>query len=265
MMQFYHPVTNGELENATQLRERFLGNLLAIMGDTRLLWTPKAADTTGATDESLNARAITWDATVASRLSALGLGYAQSFNGSSQYGTIADQANLSFGNGTTDQAFSVVVLANVTDTALTRVLVSKWAPSAVREWNFRILTTDTLSLTLEDQSAAVAPVRTSNSAITQGTPTLYGATYDGTGGATAANGIILYQNGLSIASTATNNASYVAMEDTTAAVEIGTQDTHTANFLDGSLALVGVCAGVLSAAQMWAIKKLVNAFFGLSL
>lgn len=48
-------------------------------------------------------------------------------------------------------------------------------------------------------------------------------TYDSTGGATAANGIILYVDGSAVDSTATNEADYVAMENTAIKVRIGSQ------------------------------------------
>ncbi len=48
-------------------------------------------------------------------------------------------------------------------------------------------------------------------------------TYDATGGSTAADGMILYVDGIAIAASATNNVSYLAMEDTTVHTRIGGQ------------------------------------------
>ena len=254
------------LESKTQIRERFLGNLLAIVGDARLLWTPKSTDTTGSTDESLNARAITWDATVASRLAALGNGYGQSFDGAANYGTTPDQANFSFGNGAADSSFSLLALANVTDTANGRDLVSKNGATNA-EWTYRITSADKAALFLTDQSVGTSPHRDTDAAITQGAWALFGVTYDQSAGsgATAANGITHYANGLPVASTATNSGTYVAMENLAAQVEIGSDTTHSANFFQGSLALIVIVAGALTAQQHWAVKRLVNAYFGLSL
>ncbi len=250
----------------TEVREQFLGNMLAILGDTRLLWTPKGSDTTTSLDESLTGRTMTYDATIASRLSALGLGYAVTFNGTSQYASTPDTANLSFGNSTVDQPFSIVALVNVTDTAAARDIITKFAGATSGEYAFRVAAGDTLVLAVYDDSTDVQPVRTSNAVITQGSWVLFGATYSAaTGGATAANDMTLYQNGVVIASTATNNASYVAMEDTTNVVEIGAALAHTANFFNGSMALVAVCQNNLDASDHWAIKKLVNDYFGLAL
>lgn len=50
-----------------------------------------------------------------------------------------------------------------------------------------------------------------------------GATYEGTGGVTAANDIKLYTAGVLVSSSATNEANYVAMENTAATVTMGSQ------------------------------------------
>lgn len=250
----------------TQMREEFLAELLVLAGDTRILWLPKATDTTTSIEESLTGGTFTYDATIAARLSPLGLGYSVSFNGSSQYASRPDAANLSFGTGAADSAFSIVAVANVTDTAGARDIIGKLSGGTTGEWQFRVNASDKLVLSLVDASAAVAASRSSDAAITQGSWGLLGATYTAaTGGATAGNDITLYQNGVAVASTAANNASYVALEDTAAAVELGTTATHTSNFFSGSLALVIVCQKNLTASDHWAIKRLVNAYFGLAL
>lgn len=244
--------------NSRWLRKR----LLPILGDTRLLWMPRPGDaTTALTTETSAGRVVTYDATVAARLSSLGRGYAQTFDGAANYGTTPDTADLSFGNGTTDQAFSIVALANVTDTAASRRLVAKNAASN-QEWVFGIGGSDLLTLLIGDQSAGVSAFRLANGAATQGSWRLFGGTYDGTGGATAANGMTLYQDGAVIASVATNDAGYVAMENLAAAVEIGSDTAHTANFMQGSLALVAVCAKALTAADHAAIFAVCRRYFG---
>ena len=64
------------------------------------------------------------------------------------------------------------------------------------------------------------PYRLSDDALTEGWH-FVAATYDSTGGATAANGIVLYVDGVAVDSTAHNEATYVAMEDTATKVRIG--------------------------------------------
>jgi hypothetical protein len=260
------PLRGASLESKAQLRERFLGNILSITGDTRVLWTPKPTDTTTSLDESLTGRTLTADATMAAQLSALGNGYARAFNGSTNYLTTPDAADLSFGTGAADLAFSIVVLANVTDTAAIRQILSKNDGASNIEWSLRINAADGLDLFIFDQSAsATSCSRASNAAITQGSWHLFAATYSGVGGASAGNGITLYQDAAVIASTATNSGTYVAMENLAAAVEIGSAVVHTLQFFPGSVALIALVAGVLTQSQLWAIKRHANAFFGLSL
>ena len=158
---------------------------------------------------------------------------------------------------------SLVALINVTATAAQRDIVVKFdAAGTLREWAFDVDSADKLVLNIFDESVDIIASRTSDSAITMGSWRVFGASYDGTGGATAANGITLHQDGVVIASTATNNASYVAMENLALVVEIGSQNVGAANFFDGSMALVAVCAGALTTAKHLAITHLCRRFFG---
>ena len=134
-----------------------------------------------------------------------------------------------------------------------------------REWVLEVQADDTLAFRVRDDSAATLATRASDAVITQDAWHLFSATYTAaTGGATAANDMTLYQDGAAIASTATNSGTYVAMENLTAPVRIGTR-SDGASFFSGSMALVVISAVALSASDHWAIKKLVNSYFALSL
>ena len=208
-------------------------------------------------------RVWTPDATMAGQLAPLGRGATRVFNGTSRYLTTPDTTDLSFGNGTVDSPMSIVALVNMTDTAATRTIVSKWnGTGTVREWQLHISTADILVFNVFDESSASSAQRVSNAVIAQGAPHLFAATYDATGGATAMNGAVLYQDGAAIASTANNNATYVAMENLTAACEVGSLNAHTANFADGSLSMVAMFTGVLTAARVAAITDLCRRFYG---
>lgn len=248
-------------------RRQFITQIKEVVPSIRVLWAPNRYDGTLAyTDEATGPRAITWDANVSGRLTKQGHGYLQTFDGAANFGSAPDTADLTFGNGVTDSAFSIVALANVTDTAAARNLLAKWnATGSQREYVFNVASTDVLVLNLRDEALAVTPFRASDAAITQGSPHLFACTYDGTGGATAANGIVLYQDAAVIASTATNQATYVATADKTGALEFGAQTAGTASFMAGSMGFALVCAGVLSLAQMVQIKGLCNTYFGLAL
>lgn len=239
---------------------------IAGFGNARLVVTPRSGDTTTTIDLSPSGRIVTWDGDISSRLTRSGRGWFQSFNGTSQYGTMPDAPSMSFGNSLVDSPFSGVVLANITDTAAYRVMLAKYNFGAGNpEYAFQIRDTDdALMLLLADKSTGNTAVRASSAAITQGSPRTFHWSYDGGGGATAGNGIVLLQDGATIASTATNGASYVAMEDTSAAPSIGAL-ADGLSFFAGSIGFAAVFAGYLSPAQHRQITVTANEFFGLSL
>lgn len=245
-------------------RNRFIGQLLSILGDTRLLWTPLPTDTLTSTDESLNARTFNWNATIAAQIERLGLGYAVTFDGTTDYASVIDAAGLTFGTGTADVAFSIVALILSTNTASAKQILSKNDNAAQQEWEFSLGSTELLNVKLFDESAGVAAQRSSNAAITLDAWTLLGMTYTAaTGGATAANDITLYENGVVKASTATNNAGYVAMEDKSSPVGLGMYiPSAPALFFPGKMALVALCQKALTANEHWAIRQLAQGHFG---
>lgn len=250
-------------------RQRYLADIMAIVGagNLRFLVVPALADTVTSTDLSPNARTVTHNATIAARLTAQGFGYGVSENGTDQYATIPDAADLSFGNGLVDLPFSPIVLANITNTAAQRDLLTKRSTGAGnREWSFHIASTDVMSLAVTDESAGVSASRSTDADPGAAAIKLLGATYNGAGGAAAADGITMYVNGASVASTASNNASYVAMESLATNVGLGVRaDGTPANFFSGSLYMAMLVQAALTAAQHLAIKNRTNDFFGLSL
>lgn len=230
-------------------------------------YAPRVGDTTTSTSFDTNARVITHDADISSRLVAKGVMAQQTYSAaSSQFATFPDTASMSFGNSINDAAVTFLTLANVTDTAAQRVFLSKWdSGNAALEYLWLIGATDRLQVVFRDQSAGVNVVRSSDAAIPQGSWHLFGMTYDGRGGATAADGITLYVDGAVVASTATNDPAYVAMENLSEPPCIGALSTHTAGFMEGSLGLQLVYTSALSLAQMSSVKALVNAGWALAL
>lgn len=240
-------------------RRRFLGSVREIVPDIRLLWTPNLGDGVAVLDDSPYRHTINWDANVAGRITPQGDGYLQSFvSASSNVGTVIDKDAFSFGTGAADSAFSLVTLANVTDTAAARVLAAKWQAAA--EWLFYLTAADLLLFQLMDQSVPASPFRTSNAAPTQGALKFLAATYSAaTGGATAANDVTLYQDAAVIASTATNVGTYVAMENTNTILEIGA--TSGVSFLDGSMGFLLIAGGALGLGKLTDLKTAQNRYF----
>lgn len=145
------------------------------------------------------------------------------------------------------QGFSIGGLLNVTDTAAIREVLSK-DRGTDSEWQYRIGSIDTLECFIFDESNGTNCSRSSNSAVTQRLPVSLIVTYDGSGGATAADGMALYESGQIIASTATNNASYVAMENLDNEVELG--DRNEALFFSGLMAALFFTHRTLSAVEV---------------
>lgn len=246
-------------------RAAFASRINQIVGAANVvrLIVPAKADTTTTTDLSKNAATCTWDADISSRLSQQGLGYKQTFaSASSQYGNMPDAAELSF----TDDIFSIVTVANVTDTAASRQLLNKYRSDAVNaEYQFAVDAGDTLSLYLRDHSTSATAYRSSNAAITMGATHMFSAVCTGaSAGSARANDITLAQDASTIASTANNNASYVAMEDGTNALRIGSYSEGVV-FADATILMTLLCSVALSGTQLTDIKTAVNEFFGLSL
>jgi hypothetical protein len=254
------------IADGSQARSSFIGQVLAITGDTRLLFLPDAADTTTSTDQSLNALTITHSSTIATRLSRLGIGYSISMNGTTNNSTLADSNLHSFGTGAADSAFSVFSLVRVTDSAARRVLVGKSDSAVGNEWTFEVSATDFLSLILNDNGVPTSAARVANAVITHAAWRFFVGTYSAaTGGATAANDMALYTNGLVTASTATNSGTYVAMENLTPGLSLGSRLTSAAPSLAmaGDEALHGLCQKALSASEVWALYQHVKGYFGI--
>lgn len=252
-------------ENLAKLtRTNFLRAIGQIIGDERVLWLPKSTDTTTSTTDDAAGRTITWDADVSGRQGDSGTKGAryQSFTAtSSQYGTIADTDGLSFVSGGVDIPWSWWAVIKVTDSASNKTVFSKYAGSN-QEYIVTVTGAELLSWIMYDQSAGPAVVsRTSVSALPLETPIMIGGSYDGRGGANAAAGMTLYVNGVEIPSTAaTSGGTYVAMENLTAAFEIGSISAHTAQFFNGNLSGVNpsatyftgeMHAGLYSQAKDW--------------
>ena len=161
------------------------------------------------------------------------------FNGTDEEADTPDTAFFSRDDASSE-AFSIGVWAHITDTAAERDLLAKWDDDqAIQEWVFFLDGSDILVFQLRDDSAAVAITRKSDAAPTMAAWVFLVATYDGAGGASAMDTAILYENGAVLASTATNNAGYVAMENGTSTVGLGAKFNGTpakSAFFNGKMA-----------------------------
>ena len=135
---------------------------------------------------------------------------------------------------------------------------------ATREWFILIDSSEKVKLYISDNSASKACSRLSDSGLSVGWH-FVGTTYDGSGGDVAANGIIMYSEGALIASTATNVAGYVAMENSTSAVAIGAQINNPAvpaNFFKDKIGMGFVVNRVLTAAEWLSLYNATKKYYG---
>jgi len=160
------------------------------------------------------------------------------FNGTDEEADSPDAAFWTRNDGASE-GLSIGAWLNITDTAGIRIILSKWDDDqAVQEWLFFVRANDTLRLLVRDDSVPTTADRTSDGAILQGQLAFFVVTYDGSGGSSAMDGVTLYQNGVVLASTATNSGTYVAMENGTSTVGLGARFNATSakqQFFDGRI------------------------------
>jgi hypothetical protein len=168
-------------------------------------------------------------------------------DGIDDYVSVADNSNLSFGNGSTDSPFSISAWIKIGQTT-TQGIVSKYGENNVtREYLFQI-TASKIRLTLI-ASGGATNFATGNSALSLNTWHHVAFTYDGSGGPTAYNGINLYVNGTAETAT-TGGSAYTAMTNTVTDVEIGRYGTRE---LNGAMDEVAIFSSELSASDITSI------------
>lgn len=158
-------------------------------------------------------------------LATKGAGYY--FRGGTDHIIIADHANLSFGNGATDKAFSIVTRISPAE-ATTFPVIGKGVYNTSGEWRLLIDSNDKINFQLFDESVANCYIgRKYNTALTgyEGKDLEIVATYDGSG---ASSGIKIYIGGNRVDDADADNVpgSYVAMENLAADVHICRDDTN---------------------------------------
>ncbi len=241
-------------------RRRFISSLKSVAGTgVRALYIPSGGEGATAVDGAVSTRVWTHGTSTAGRLSKLGQGVALSFNGTTDYLDTPDAVDMTF---IEPQTFSFFAVFRMSSLVAQAILLSKYADAASGEYFI-----DTLSgavrLLVRDASAVVVATRTIDVALAATTWYTVGISYDGTGGASAMNGVTIYVNGAAVASTVANNAAYVATEDLTSLPTIGAFTAHTAGFWAGSLAMEMVVAANLTAGQQFQLSQLSKRFFGI--
>jgi hypothetical protein len=179
-----------------------------------------------------------------------------------------DAADLTFGNGSADSAFSAIVLFNTSYTS-TQYLLAKddtTTGSTNREYNF-YLTGEKLYFRCWDDSVSGAYIgRIYDTALTayRGVWVTYGFS-KGTG--VTADAINLFFNGVAVDDTDSSNGSYVAMENKAALV--GPYHLGTGGAVEypaqGKMAVLCLVAEELTAVQMARLDAVLRGYAGVVL
>jgi hypothetical protein len=255
---------NGVLYSTSKQHEE-IGILLDILTDPRAIvgFTGTGAD--GSTEdgyESGDGREWTYSGGLATDKIFKGQTYVYSFDGVDSYLSTPDTADMSFGDGSDDSAFSIGGWVEVQELTSSRAIIGKWQ-SGTREWYLQLNAIETIQVGLADQSTNGYPERETDSPLSAGWHFVV-ATYDGTGGAGAASdplggtNCVIYVDGVAVASTSTT-ATYTAMENLGAMPMVGT--ILSTNFFDGKLGRLFVTAEELSAADVWKIYEKTRSFY----
>lgn len=243
--------------------KEFIGKLLAIAGDVRMLWMPSLTGTT-ATDKSRHEATITYSKEISTwdtPPSKLGNGTVATFDGTDEEGDTPDNNRLSFGDGANDSPFSVLALINTATLSGNQEVIAKESSAAAAEWRMQI-TSGKLDFYLSDESASSSLNRGSTASLVVDTWLLGGYTYDGS---SLHAGAKMWKDGVELASTGSFSSTYTAMENTVAITGIAKRYSSAERFFNGKMGFVLITGKELNADEQWAIKELVNGYYGLSL
>lgn len=168
------------------------------------------------------------------------------FNGTTQYLTVPDAANLSFGDASTDNPFSITAWINMDDATNFRIIEKRGATNM--EWELTISPLDQLEFFLFDLNVSIRIAKRSVSTFTtdQGSWIHIAATYDGSGNV---GGIKLYRNAVELSTVSASAGVYVAMHNTSEIVNIGAL-VSLSLFADGKIDELKIVNKELSAAEI---------------
>lgn len=181
---------------------------------------------------------------------------------------LGDDDDFSFGDGTNDKPITIMAVFEVVNRSSTQMLASKYSTvtgNNLREWLLYLDGDEKLSFRIYDESEDVSCIRTTNAALSIGWHSAK-ITYDGAGGANAADTIKIFIDGPLAASTASNDGSYVSMENLACDTYIGASkdaDGNPNTFMTGDMALLAIDGTEHSAYDAHRFHQLVKGLYGL--
>ena len=175
----------------------------------------------------------------------------RSFDGVNDYINLGDSDDFSFGDASTDSPFSVSAWVKMTDATNFRI-VSRAGISY--EWLLNIAGNDKLYWALYDNNGSNYRGLTSTATLTtyEGSWIHIAATYDGSGGTNAQDGMIMYLTEFGGSTSALSTVdftagTYVAMHNLSGSTELG---RFTSNYAEGNIADVRLYNKELSSAEV---------------
>lgn len=172
--------------------------------------------------------------------------YSLDFDGVNDYVSVPDSDDLSFGNGTTDSPFSVTAWVKADSWTKFRI-ISKFQDNSNREWVFTGDGAGNLALSLFDLTGSNSLNRWRLTPLSTGVWYHVGATYSGGGSYTNIN---LYVDGALVSMSGSTQGTYVAMHNTSGAVQLGKLNITTPDYANGLIAEAQIWDKELSADEM---------------
>jgi len=177
--------------------------------------------------------------------------YSMDFDGTSDFIGLGDSDDFSFGNEVTDSPFSLSGWVKPDDLTIFR-FINKWSGSLGYEYLFSTNSSDQLSFII-NSLGTVSRLGITTSTLTSKDWQHWVATYDGTGSTTGNNsGMKIYINGVEVTTSDANSGTYVAMQNTTAPLKIGTEDNNF-YYANGKIDEVAVFNTALTAREVKSI------------
>lgn len=158
--------------------------------------------------------------------------------GTDEYIEVADHADFTFGNGTTDSPLTISAWIYM-DSAADFVIANKVA-TINEEWRFDFSSASKIYFYVIKLAGNDYQGRYYNTALSASQWYHLAATYDGGGGVTAHDGIKIYINAVRKDDTDSNGGTYTAMDDGTAPVWIGRYSTNYSNGKMGDVMIYNV-------------------------
>ena len=169
--------------------------------------------------------------------------------GADAYLKVADNASLSFGDGSDDSAFSISSWIYLDDISADRPVIAKWHQgNTTREYALFVDTNGAVNFALYDESASAELVRkTANSTVSTATWYHVLVTYDGS---STGAGIKIYLGGTSKTLTADDTGTYAAMENAAEPLTLGYYQVGSNKFFDGRMMEVAIWNKELSQTEI---------------